>query len=150
MNTSTLKQNETRKALVRAFQLVKFPLIIALLITPLRFLLELGGLPESAIFLIGLLWLTLGISIYWAVKLKKDKLPFLILIFALVMFSPISRIPVAILWWIDNKYSIGTHYGLYFDNFPHVILNQVVYGSMVQVIPGFLVGAIVLMIMRYR
>lgn len=55
--------------LQQAFHFAKIPIIISLFLTPARFLLELAGLPEYAIFIIGLLWLTLAFSIYWGIKL---------------------------------------------------------------------------------
>ncbi|MFT6128014.1 MAG: hypothetical protein ACJAVA_002511, partial [Flavobacteriaceae bacterium] len=61
-----------------ALRLVKIPILIALILTPIRFLLELAGLPESYIFIIGLLWLTLGFAIYWGIKLYNKKNPYLI------------------------------------------------------------------------
>ena len=69
---------------------------------------------------------------------------------SLIIFSPISRIPVAILWWIDTRWEIGTHYGLYFDNFAQAFFQQVVYGSLTQIIPGFLLGSLTLVIMKNR
>jgi hypothetical protein len=74
----------------------------------------------------------------------------LILFLSLSIFSPISRFPVAVLWWVDTKWEIGTHYGLYFDNFAQATFQQVVYGSFIQLIPGFLLGAITIIIMRHR
>ncbi len=133
-----------------AFHLAKNAIIIALVLTPVRFALELVGLPESAIFIIGLLWLTLGFSIYWGIKLSREKHCYLILLLALLIYSPISRFPVALLWWVDTKWEIGTHYGDYFNNFGHALLNQIGYGSLTQIIPGFIIGSITLAIMRYR
>ena len=78
------------------------------------------------------------------------KKAFKILLLSLLIYSPISRIPVAILWWVDTKWEIGTHYGLYFDNFGQALLNHVIYGSLVQLIPGFLLGTLTIAIMRYR
>ena len=121
-----------------------------MIVTPIRFSLELAGLPESVIFIIGLLWLTLAFAIYWGIKLYNEKNPYLILLLSLIIFSPISRFPVSILWWIDTKWEIGTHYGFYFNNFGQAILNQVVYGSLIQIIPGFLLGSIILAIMRNK
>jgi len=69
---------------------------------------------------------------------------------SLIIFSPISRIPVAILWWIDTRWEIGTHYSLYFDNFAQAFFQQVVYGSLTQIIPGFLLGSLTLVIMKNR
>ena len=136
--------------LQHVFKLVKAPILIALLLTPIRYTLELLGLPENIIFIIGLLWLTLGFSIYWGVKLYNEKRAYLLLLLCLVVFSPISRIPVAIMWWIDTKWKIGTHYGLYFDSWLEALLNHLVYGSLVQIIPGLLLGATTIAIMNYR
>lgn len=134
----------------RALGLAKTPIIIALILTPIRFSLELVGLPESVIFIIGLLWLTLAFAIYWGIKLYNDKRAYAILLLSLLIFSPISRFPVAILWWIDTKWEIGTHYSLYFDNFAQATFQQVVYGSLIQIIPGFLLGVITIAIMRNK
>ncbi len=155
LNTYTLKNKEkeknTQKTIFqRALSLVKTPIIIALFVTPIRYSLELLGLPENVIFIIGLLWLTLGFAIYWGIKIYNEKRSYLLLLLSLIIFSPISRFPVAVMWWIDTKWEIGTHYGLYFNNFGQAILNQVVYGSLIQFIPGFLLGSITLAIMRNR
>ena len=133
-----------------ALHLAKNAILIALVLTPIRFFLELVGFPESLIFIIGLLWLTLGFAIYWGIKLFKEKHSYLILLFSLLIFSPISRFPVAILWWIDTKWEIGTHYGFYFNNFGQALLNHVGYGALIQIIPGFLLGSITLAIMSNR
>lgn len=133
-----------------AIQLAKTPIIIAFFLTPIRFSLELAGLPDSAIFIIGLLWLTLGFAIYWGIKLYNEKHSHLILLLSLLIYSPISRFPVAILWWIDTKWEIGTHYGFYFNNFGQALLTQVGYGSLIHIIPGFLLGSITLAIMSNR
>lgn len=148
MNAELFSKTEPSKGwngiLKRAIQLIRIPVIIALLITPIRFSLELAGLPEYAIFLIGVLWVTLGFSIYWGIRLYNQNQPHLTLLLCLLIFSPISRIPVAILWWVDNKLGIGSHYGLYFDNFLSALLNQATYGSLIQVVPGFLLGSVTL------
>ena len=133
-----------------AIQLAKTPIIIAFFLTPIRFSLELFGLPESAIFIIGLLWLSLGFAIYWGIKLYNEKHAYLLLLLSLLIYSPISRFPVALLWWIDTNWEIGTHYGLYFNNFGQALLNHVGYGSLVQIIPGFLLGSITLAFMSNR
>ena len=82
----------------RALRLAKTPIIIAIFLTPIRFSLELVGLPESVIFIIGLLWLTLAFAIYWGIKLYNDKNAYIVILLSLLIFSPISRFPVAILW----------------------------------------------------
>jgi len=127
----------------------KLPILIALFLTPVRFALEKIGLSENVIFIIGLLWLTLGFSIYWGIKLYKQKSSLLILLLSLVIFSPISRIPVFILWWITKTYNLGSHYDI-FDNWTQALVGQLFYGSLVQTIPGFLVGSITIAIMKYK
>ena len=134
----------------QALHLAKVPVIFALFVTPIRFLLELAGLPEISIFIIGLLWLTLGFAIYWGVKLFNRDKPYSLLLLSLAIFAPISRLTVFAAWWIDKKWQIGTHYGLYFDSWEQALLNQVVYGALVQIIPGFILGALTLTIMRRR
>ena len=119
-------------------------------VTPTRYFLELAGLPENVIFIIGLLWLALAFSVYWGIKLYNENYRYLLLLLSLIIFSPISRIPVAILWWIDTRREIGTHYSLYFDNFAQAFFQQVVYGSLTQIIPGFLLGSLTLVIMKNR
>ena len=135
---------------LRALSLAKTPVLIATFVTPIRFFLELAGLPKNVIFIIGLLWLTLAFAVYWGIKLYNEKHPYRLLLLSLIIFSPVSRFTVFIVWWIDTKWAIGTHYGLYFDNWVQALLNHVVYGALVQIIPGFLLGSMTLAIMRYR
>ena len=135
---------------LRAYSLAKTPVLIAMIVTPIRFSLELAGLPENVIFIIGLLWLTLAFAVYWGIKLYNEKHPYRLLLLSLIIFSPVSRFTVFIVWWIDTKWAIGTHYGLYFDNWIQALLNHVVYGALVQIIPGFLLGSMTLAIIRYR
>ena len=136
--------------LLQAFHLAKIPIVISLFLTPVRFLLELAGLPDYAIFIIGLLWLTLAFSIYWGIKLCKNNQPYLLLLLSLILFSPVSRLPVVAAWWIDTRWEIGTHYGDYFDTWSQALLNHGVYGALIQIIPGFLLGSLTLAIMRNR
>ena len=143
-------KNSKKTIIKQATHYAKAPIIIALILTPVRYCLELLGVPENAIFIIGLLWLTLGFAIYLGIKMSLHKQAFKILLLSLLFYSPISRIPVAILWWVDTKWEIGTHYGLYFDNFGQALLNHVIYGSLVQLIPGFLLGILTIAIMRHR
>jgi len=145
-----MKTKTHKSILSNAFKLAKTPIIIAMFVTPVRYLLELIGLSENIIFVIGLLWLTLAFAIYWGIKLFNEKQSYLLLLLSLVIYSPISRIPVAIVWWIDDKWQIGGHYGLYFDSFTQALLNHVGYGSLVQIIPGFLLGSITIAIMQHR
>ena len=134
----------------RALHLAKLPIVLAFLITPIRFLLELAGLPEISIFLIGLLWLTLAFAIFWGVKLCNQEQAYRLLLLSLAIFAPISRLTVFAAWWVDTKWQIGTHYGLYFDAWEQALLNQVAYGALVQIIPGFALGALTIAIMRRR
>lgn len=134
----------------QALLLSRVPIILGILVTPIRFGLELSGVPENAIFLIGALWLTIGVSIYWGYQLFDHLQAHWILVICLLIFSPISRIPIAVLWWIDNQFQIGSHYGLYFDNFPSALLNHITYGSLIQIVPGFIIGSIVIALLRNR
>ena len=129
----TIREKELRnwkEMFQKAFRLAKTPIIISLFVTPIRFLLELAGLPENVIFIIGLLWLALAFAVYWGIKLFNEKRPYLLLLLSLIIFSPVSRLTVFIAWWIDKRWEIGTHYGLYFDNWILALLNQVVYGAL--------------------
>jgi len=150
INRGALKELGIRKGIfLRAFSLAKTPVLIAMFVTPIRFFLELAGLPENAIFIIGLLWLTLVAAVYWGFKLFDEDDPYQLLLLSLVIFSPISRIPVFVLWWITTTWELGTHYNI-FDNWVQALVGQLVYGSLVQIIPGFLLGSLTLAIMRYR
>lgn len=147
------KTNEitsVKKLFQEALKRAKIPILISLFVTPIRYTLELLGLPENLIFIIGLLWLTLGISIYWGIRFHKKTRFLLLLFLSLLIYSPISRFSVALAWWIDTKWQLGTHYGLYFDNLGQVVLNQVIYGSLLQIIPGFLLGSITFAIMQQK
>ncbi|WP_370087796.1 hypothetical protein [Ekhidna sp.] len=93
------KELSNRKGVLQqALHLAKAPIIISFFVTPIRFLLELAGLPEYAIFLIGLLWLTLAFSVFWGIKLFNEKQPYLLLLISLAIFSPISRLTVVAAW----------------------------------------------------
>ena len=90
----------------QALHLAKLPIILAFFVTPVRFLLELAGLPEVSIFLIGLLWLTLAFAIFWGVKLFNKDHPYQFLLLSLAIFAPVSRLTVFAAWWIDRKWQI--------------------------------------------
>ena len=134
----------------QALHLAKTPIILALFVTPIRFLLELIGLPEISIFFIGLLWLAFAFAVYWGMTLFNEDKPYRLLLLSLAIFSPVSRLTVFVAWWIDTNWQIGTHYSLYFDHWTQALLNQVVYGALVQIIPGFILGAFVLAVMRRK
>ena len=145
------KELSNRKEMfLQALRLAKTPIIISLFVTPIRFLLELAGLPENVIFIIGLLWLALAFAVYWGIKLFNEKRPYLLILLSLIIFSPVSRLTVFVAWWVDTRWKIGTHYSLYFDNWMQALLNHVVYGALVQIIPGFLLGSLIVAIMRNR
>ncbi|MEE2709958.1 MAG: hypothetical protein VYA69_10215 [Gemmatimonadota bacterium] len=133
----------------RALRLAAMPALIALFFTPTRFFLELPGLPENVIFIIGLIWLTLVVAVYWGIKLPDEEHPYLLLLLSLVIFSPVSRVPVFVLWWITKTWGLGTHYDI-FDNWSQALVGQLVYGSLVQIIPGGLLGSLTLAIKRHR
>ncbi|SVC21890.1 uncharacterized protein METZ01_LOCUS274744 [marine metagenome] len=132
-----------------ALRLAAMPALIALFLTPTRFFLELAGLPQNVIFIIGLLWLTLVVAAYWGIKLPDEEHPYLLLLLSLVIFSPVSRVPVFVLWWITKTWGLGTHYDS-FDNWSQALVGQLVYGSLVQIIPGGLLGSLTLAINRHR
>ncbi len=149
--TSEIKsEGHFGSSLVRIYHIVKTPVLIGLLITPIRFGLELLAIPNKYIFFIGLLWYALGMSVYWATKHYKEQRPLLIITYCLIILSVIIRIPVALLWLLESKYQIGSHYGLFFDNFQQALINQVIYGSIIQVIPGGILSAITIAVMRKR
>lgn len=134
---------------LRALKLSKIPILIAMFVTPIRFFLELAGLPTNVIFIIGLLWLTFGVVVYWGIKTFDEEHPYQLLILSLAIFSPVSRIPVFLLWWITTTWELGTHYDI-FDNWVQALVGQLVYGSLIQIIPGFLLGSLTLAIIRHR
>jgi len=150
LNTTSKEMKRSKGIFLQAFHLAKLPIILSFFLTPIRFLLELAGLPDSAIFLLGLLWLSLAFSVYWGIKLHEKKRSLLLLLLSLVIFSPVSRLTVVAAWWVDTNWEIGTHYADYFESWSAVLLNQVAYGSLVQIIPGFFLGALTLAIQRSR
>lgn len=133
----------------RALRLAAWPILISLVITPVRVLLELAGVPTVFVFPLGLLWLALGFAVYLGAKLGDEDHPYLLLLLSLIVFSPPSRFPVFLMWWIDTKWEIGTHYDI-FDSWSQALFSQLFWGSVIQVVPGFLIGAVVLGIRRAR
>jgi hypothetical protein len=142
-------KNDQERILSRAFRLAKMPILLSFVVTLLRFTLEFAGLPEYAIFLIGLLWLTLAYAIYWGIKLYNQQDVYLLIFLSLVIFAPISRLSVVLAWWVDTKWQLGTHYGDFFDTLPQTLLNQGLYGALVQIIPGLILGALTVVVMRF-
>lgn len=133
----------------RALRLAAWPVLISLFITPVRVFLELAGVPTVFVFPLGLLWLPLGFSVFLGTSLGEEDHPYLLLLLSLVIFSPPSRFPVFVMWWIDTKWELGTHYGI-FDSWGQALFSQLFWSSVIQVIPGFLLGKVVLAIMRPR
>ena len=133
----------------QALRLAALPVLISLFVTPIRFFLELAGIPEVYIFLIGLLWLTLAFAVFWGIRLSAEEHPYRLLLLSLVFFSPFSRIPVFVLWWITKTWGLGTHYDI-FDSWDQALVGQLVYGSLVQIIPGGLLGSLTLAIKRHN
>ena len=131
----------------RALRLAALPVLISLFVTPVRFFLELAGIPEVYIFLIGLLWLTLAFAVFWGIRLSDEEHPYRLLWLSLVFFSPPSRFPVFVLWWITKTWGLGTHYDI-FDSWDQALVGQLVYGSLVQIIPGGVLGSLTLAIRR--
>ena len=131
----------------RALRLAALPVLIAMFITPVRFFLEVAGVPTVYVFPFGLLWLALGVSIYWGVRLSAEAHPHRLLWLSLVCFSPPSRVPVFLLWWITTTWGLGTHYDI-FDSWEQALIGQLFYGSLIQIIPAGLLGSLTIAIRR--
>lgn len=133
----------------RALRLAAWPVVISLFITPARFFLELAGVPTVLVFPLGLLWLALAFAVYLGIVLRDEEHPYRLLLLSLVIFSPPSRVPVFVLWWITTTWGLGTHYAV-FDSWEQALVGQLFYGSLLQIIPGFLIGSATLAIRRGR
>ena len=133
----------------RALRLAAWPVLISLVITPARVFLELAGVPTVFVFPLGLLWLALAFGVFLSTRLGEEEHPYLLLLLSLVVFSPPSRFPVFVMWWIDTRWELGTHYNV-FESWGQALFSQLFWGSLIQVIPGFLVGAVVLSVKRAR
>ena len=132
-----------------ALRLAAWPILISLLITPIRVSLELAGVPTVYVFPLGLLWLALGFAVFLGIKLGQEQNPYLLLLLSLVIFSPPSRFPVFVMWWIDTTWGLGTHYGV-FEDWQQALFSQLFWGSVIQVIPGFLLGSVILYVNTAR
>jgi hypothetical protein len=133
----------------RALRLAAWPVFISFFITPGRVFLELAGVPTVFVFPLGLLWLALGFAVFLGTRLGEEEHPYLLLLLSLVIFSPPSRIPVFVVWWIDTTWELGTHYNI-FDSWGQALFSQLFWGSVIQVVPAFLIGSMVLGINRAR
>lgn len=47
--------------------------------------------------------------------------PYRLLLLSLVIFSPPSRFPVFVAWWITKTWKLGTHYDI-FDNWEQALV----------------------------
>ena len=54
-------------------------------------------------------------AVFWGVRLSAEARPYRLLLLSLIIFAPLSRIPVFVLWWITKTWELGTHYDI-FDN----------------------------------
>lgn len=133
----------------RALRLAAWPVLISLVITPVRVFLELSDVPTVFVFPFGLLWLALGFAVFLGMRLGEEERPYLLLLLSLVVFSPPSRLSVFVMWWIDATWELGTHYDI-FDSWGQALFSQLFWGSVIQVIPGFLIGSMILGIKRAR
>jgi len=131
-------------------RIVSMPLLVAWLVTPLRFTLEYIGINENYIFVIGLLWFSLGLAVYWSLKYANRAYALKLLMVLMIVFSPLSRIPVAIAWWFDVEYQLGTHYGWYFDSFHQVLINHMFYGALIQLLPSLLLAALIIKVQNSK
>ena len=73
--------------------------------------------------------------------------PYRLLWLSLSFFSPLSRLPVFLLWWITTTWGLGTHYNI-FDSWDQALVGQLFYGSLLQIIPGGMLGSLTLAIRR--
>lgn len=144
-----LRLKGAHSVFTHARRLAAWPILISLVITPLRVALELAGVPTVFVFPLGLLWLALGFSVFLGRRPGDEKHPYLLLLLSLVIFSPPSRVPVFVMWWVDTTWAIDTHYGD-FASWQQALFSQLFWSSVIQVIPGFLIGAAVLGVTRLR
>jgi hypothetical protein len=89
----------------RALGLAAWPVLIAICITPVRFFLELAGVPTVYVF------------------------------------------PIGLLWWSTHTWGLGSHYDM-FDSWDQALIGQLFYGSLLQIIPGGMLGSLTLAIRR--
>ncbi len=110
-------------------------------------MLELANAATVFVFPLGLLWFTMGLAVCLGIKVDEEKRPYLLLLLCLVIFFPLSRFPVFVMCWIDTTWELGTHYGI-FEDWRQALFSQLLWGSVIQVIPGFLLGSATLSIKR--
>ena len=131
----------------RALGLAAWPALISLLVTLARFFGERASLPNAVTFVLGIIWLTFVVAIYWGVKLADDERPYRLLLLSLVVFAVLSRIPVFALWWVTNTWGLGTHYD-FTDTLGQALVGQFIFGSLQQILPGAILGWAMLALKR--
>jgi hypothetical protein len=131
----------------RALRLAALPSLVSLLVTLARFFGERAELPGPVTFFIGIFWLTLVVALFWGFKLASEESPYRLLFLSLLVFALLSRIPVIALWWITKTYGLGTHYDVY-GGWGSALFAQLVLGTLIQIVPGGLLGAAVLAVKR--
>ncbi len=130
-----------------AFQLATWPAVISLFVTLVRLFGELAGIPSPITFLIGIIWLTLIVAVFWGLQLGTEKHPYRLLFLSLLVFALLSRIPVTALWWVTKTYQLGTHYDV-FNSWGEALVNQFLFGTLLQIVPGGILGLSLLAIKR--
>ena len=134
--------------LKRAVRLAVWPSIVSVAITSLRFAGERADWPSLWTFLLGIIWLTVIVGVYWGYKLSAENRPMRLLCISLLVFSWLSRIPVVALWWVTTRFTLGTHYDMYRD-LPQALAFQFGVSSLVQVAIGATIGGATIAFVRY-
>jgi hypothetical protein len=132
-----------------ALRRAAWPAVISLFVTLVRLFGELAALPSAITFLIGIIWLTLVVAVFWGVRLAEEEYPYRLLFLSLSVFALLSRIPVTALWWMTKTYHLGTHYDV-FDSWGQALVGQFIFGTLSQLVAGGILGSIVLAIRRRR
>jgi hypothetical protein len=132
----------------RALGLAVWPALISLLVTFARFFGERANIPNAVTFVLGIIWLTFIVSIYWGIKLANDEQPYRLLFLSLAIFALLSRIPVLALWWVTDTWGLGTHYD-FTDSFGQALLAQL-FGTLTQIVPGTILGWATLALKRRK
>jgi len=131
----------------RSLQLAALPVLISVLVTLARFFGERAELPSPVTFVIGIFWLTLVVAVFWGLKLAREERPYRLLFASLFVFAFLSRVPVVALWWITKTFALGTHYDVY-QSWGAALVAQFVFGTLIQVVSGGVLGAATLVIAR--
>ena len=133
--------------LQRATSLAVLPALVSFFVTLARFFGERAELPTTVTNIVGIFWLTLVVAIFLGLSLASEESPYRLLFLSLVVFALLSRIPVVVLWWITKTYGLGTHYDVY-GGWGSALFAQLVIGTLIQIVPGGLLGAAALAVKR--